>query len=455
MSTSRGLRLPIYLGLAALVLLGTARADEKSDAAGESYDDSRRLYLSVETGAAFVFDDHFAGDVDLDTADGINVSLGGGLGYNVGRHWGIELQVQGTEPDLRSASHGKITELSNITFVPAARFRWPLGDGRWVPYASAGVGVSVNTLNDTAQAYVKTTTDSSTIVGSIATGVDYFLTPNIAAGFELRSLIYPDQDASVRFTAPGTHYTRFDSTLNLTSITVLAHLRLFPGQAAGPGGRGRRLLLADHGPFDTDERRVYLSGLFGYDFLFDKDAGDGIKLRDKGGDFNLSVGGALGMNFDRHWGAEIQLLVTELNLRKDPFDKFAELSDFAVLPTLRYRWPLCGGRLVPFATAGLGVAFFDVNDRRPVIDVQQGNRFVSEPTPHVGIPGPGAVGVVGSIGAGVEYFLNHHLSVGLLFPFHIYPDVETHVREEGHAPADGSVNLSGFLAVLQLKAYLP
>jgi opacity protein-like surface antigen len=438
--------------VAALVLLGTARADERSDASGTSYDDSRRLYLSVETGAAFVFDDHFAGDVDLDTADGINVSLGGAVGYNVGRRWSIELQVQGTEPDLRSASHGKITELSNITFVPAARFRWPLGDGRWVPYASAGVGLSVNQVNDFVKPYVKATTDSSTIVGSIATGVDYFLTPNVAAGFEVRSLIYPDQDASVRFTTPGTRYTRFEDTLNLTSITVLAHLRLFLGQAAGPDGRDRRLFLADHGPLDTDERRIYISGLFGYDFLFDKDVGDGVKLRDEGGDFNLSVGGALGMNFDRHWGAEIQLLVTELNLRKDPFDKFAELSDFVVLPTLRYRWPLCGGRLVPFATAGLGVAFYDVGDPRPVVDVQQGNQFVSEATPRVGIDSPS---VVGSVGAGVEYFLNHHLSVGLLFPFHIYPDVDTRIREVGSAPADGSVNLSGFLAVLQLKAYVP
>jgi opacity protein-like surface antigen len=438
--------------LTVLVLLGTAQAGERSDGARGAYDDSRRLYLSVETGAAFVFDDHFAGDVDLDTADGINLSLGGEIGYNVGRHWSVELQVQGTEPDLRSATRGKITELSNITFVPAARFRWPLGNGRVVPYASAGVGVSVTQINDAAKPYVKADTDSTTVVGSIATGIDYFLTPNIAAGFELRSLIYPDQDASVQFAAPGTGYTRFEDALNLTSLTALAHLRVFLGQAADPDGRDRRLFLADRGPFDTDERRLYLSGLFGYDVLFDKDAGDGVKLRDGGGDFNLSLGGALGVNFDRHWGAEVQLLVTELNLRKDPFGKFAELSDFAVLPTLRYRWSLCGGRLVPFATAGIGVAFYDVGDRRPVIDVQQGNRFVSEPTPRVDVDSPS---VVGSIGAGVEYFLNHHLSVGLLFPFHIYPDVDTHVREAGSAPAAGSVNFSGFLGVLQLKAYVP
>jgi opacity protein-like surface antigen len=438
--------------LAALLLLGTAWADEPSGVAGGAYDDSRRLYLFAGTGAGFVLDDHFAGDVDLDTADGINLSLGGGVGYNLGRHWGIELQVQGTEPDLRSATRGKIDELSNITFVPAARFRWPLGDGRWVPYVSAGVGISASDVNDAVKPYVKATTDSFTVVGSIATGLEYFLTPNVAAGFELRSLIHPDQDASVQFGGPGAPGTRSGGTLNLTSISALAHLRLFLGQPAGPEGRNRRLFLADHGPFDTDARRIYLSALFGYDFLFDKDVGGGVKLRDEGGDFNLSLGGALGMNFDAHWGAEVQLLVTELNLRKDPFGKFAELSDFAVLPTLRYRWSLCGGRLVPFATAGLGVAFYDVGDRRPVVDVQRGNRFVSESTPHVDVDSPS---VVASVGAGIEYFLNRNLSVGMLFPFHIYPDVDTQVRESGSPPADGSVNLSGFLAVLQLKVYVP
>jgi opacity protein-like surface antigen len=450
--TSDGLRIAIRFAVAALALLGTARAAETPDAAGGAYDDSRRLYFFVGTGAAFVLDDHFAGDVDLDTADGINVSLGGGVGYNLGRHWGLELQIQGTEPDLRSGTRGKIDELSNITFVPAARLRWPLGDGRWVPYTSAGVGISVTDVNDAAKPYVKASTDSTTVVGSIATGVEYFLTPNVAAGVELRSLIYPDQDASARFAGPGVPVTRSDGTLNLTSISVLAHLRLFLGQSAGPEGRTRHLFLADRGPFDTDARRVYLSGLFGYDFLFDKDLGGGVKLRDEGGDFNLSLGGALGMNVDEHWGAEVQLLVTELNLRKDPFGKFAELSDFAMLPTLRYRWSLCGGRLVPFATAGIGVAFYDVGDRRPVIDVRRGNRIVSESTPRVDVESPS---VVASVGAGIEYFLNHHLSVGLLFPFHIYPDVDTRVRETGSPPADGSVNLSGFLAVLQLKVYVP
>jgi hypothetical protein len=43
----------------------------------------------------------------------------------------------------------------------------------------------------------------------------------------------------------------------------------------------------------------------------------------------------------------------------------------------------------------------------------------------------------------------------MLFPFHIYPDVDTQVRESGSPPADGSVNLSGFLAILQLKVYVP
>jgi hypothetical protein len=440
------------VGVLGLLLLAVARAEETSETAPLRWDDTGRIYFYAQTGFNFL-GTQWPGDVEVDTPDGVNVVIGGGAGYNISRHWGVELQIHGIEPDLRSDTRGKITEVSTLTFVPAARLRWPLEDGRLVPYVSGGVGVSINDVNDAAKPFTKVGTDSSTIVGSLAAGVEYFLSPNIAAGLELRSLIYPDQDAEVAFQDPRTgRVRRFEDSINLTALSLLAHLRVYPGQPAGPDGSGRRFLLADHGPFDTDEMRVYLAGLFGYDFLFDKDFGGGVKLRDKGGDFNLSVGGALGVNLDRHWGGEIQLLVTELNLRTDPFDKFAELSDFVVIPTLRWRYPLLDGRLVPFATAGIGVAFLDVGDRRPVIEIPARRGFVPAKAPRVEVD---RHTVVGSVGVGIEYFLNRHLSAGLSMPFHIYPNADTVVRREGQPPRTGNVNLSGFLVLLQLKAYLP
>ncbi|MCI0346191.1 MAG: porin family protein, partial [Chloroflexi bacterium] len=337
-----------------------ARAAEPSAAAPTVIDDTGRLYFQFVTGMGFTLDKPFAGDVEIDGEP--DLILGGGLGYNISRHWGVELQMQGGEPDLRSASRGKIREISIITIVPAARYRWHLLDDRLVPYVTGGVGMSFTDVNEDAKPFTRADADDSTIVGSLSAGLDYFLSENVAVGVEGRYLIHPNQDAEVTFQAGrGGRVTRYMDSLNLTGISLLAQFRFFPGQQAGPDGDGRlitrlrRLFLADHGPFDTDERRFYLAGLFGYDFLLDRSAGGGVKLRDKGGDANLSKGGTLGMNFDRHWGIEVQMILTPLNLRTGELGKIAEVNDTAILPTLRYRVPLLGGRLVPFLTAGLGV----------------------------------------------------------------------------------------------------
>jgi len=436
--------------VAVAALCGVARAGDDTSGLPPKIDDTGRLYLSVVAGMDFVLDTPFAGDVDVDgNPDDV---LGGTLGYNLTRHWGLELQFQGTEPDLRSASRGKIREISIITVAAAARYRWHLADDRLVPYVTGGMGMSFTDVNEDAKPGAKANTDSSTILGSISAGLDWFLAEDVAAGVEARYLIHPGQDAEVSFQDPGSPRTRrFTGSTNLTSVSLLAHLTLFLGQQAGPEGE-RTLFLATHGPFDTAERRFYLAGLFGYDFLFDKDAGAGVKLRGKGGDFNLTKGGTLGMNFDAHWGAEVQVLLTPLTLRTAEISKIAEVNDTAVLPTLRYRWSLLGGRLVPFVTAGVGVGFLNVNDPRVAVDVPSagGTRTVRSPKWD-----PDTPLFVGSVGAGVEYFLNRHFSVGAFLPFHFYPDTDVTVRYPDGTTATGSANFSGFIANLQLKAYLP
>jgi opacity protein-like surface antigen len=455
MEWMRGARTIIALGTVVLAAAGVARAQAipspaPVDAPTPLINDSHRLYFDFVVGMNFTLDQHFAADVDVSGEP--DLLLGGSLGYNISRHWGVELQFQGGEPDLRSTSRGKIRELSIITVVPAARYRWHLLDDRFVPYLTGGVGASFNDVNEDAKPYVRADTDTSTIVGSLSAGFDYFLSENVAVGFESRYLIHPNQDAEVSFQAgPGGRVTRYTDSLNLTSISLLAHVRMFPGQQAGPDG-DRTLFFADHGPFDTDERRFYIAGFFGYDFLFDKSVGGGVKLRDKGGDFNLSKGGAVGMNLDGHWSVEVQMIETPLNLRTDHISKIAEVDDTAILPTLRYRVPFLGGRLVPFLTAGLGVGYLIVNDPRLVVEVPNGRGGAKQ----VRSPkwDPESPRIVGSVGAGVEYFLNHHLSVGLYTPFHLYQGTDTTVRYASGKTLTGMGDFSGFLTLLQLKAYL-
>jgi opacity protein-like surface antigen len=433
-----------------LVIAGAVRAEEPPPGVPVPvFDDTGRLYFDFVTGMNFTLDKHFAGDVDISGEP--DLLLGGSLGYNISRHWGVELQFQGGEPDLRSASRGKIREIAILTVVPAVRYRWHLLEDRLVPYATGGVGMSFTDVNEDAKPFARANADDQTIVGSLSAGFDYFLSPNVAVGLEARYLIHPNQPGTVELQAgPGGPVTHYEDDFNLTAISLLAQIRMFPGQQASADG-DRTLFFADHGPFDTAERRFYLAGFFGYDFLFDKNAGGGVKLRDKGGDFNLTKGGALGVNLDGNWGVEVQMLETPLNLRTNELNKIAEVDTTAILPTLRYRMSFFDGRLVPFLTAGLGVSYVIVNDPRVVVEVPSGTGARTVRSPKWD---PESPRIVGSLGAGVEYFLNHHLSVGLYMPFHFYQGSDTTVRYPNGKTVAGKADFTGFLTLLQLKAYL-
>jgi hypothetical protein len=99
---------------------------------------------------------------------------------------------------------------------------------------------------------------------------------------------------------------------------------------------------------------------------------------------------------------------------------------------------------------GVGVSFLDTNEQRPQSEFQGGRQVIV--FPHFE---PGSPAIVGMIGAGIEYFLNHHLSVGLTVPLHLYSTVDTELRRAGHKTLTGTADLTGLDAFLQLKAYLP
>ncbi len=454
-----------FLALAGLAMMLHARSvragRDETDAAPEAeaeqatspYYDTGRFYFYFESGDGFILDDHLIDDVHFDEPNDFDLVLGGGGGYNISDHWGVELQGHGVESDVRSDSMGKLEEYSNITIVPAARFRWPMYGGRFVPFLTAGVGWSINADNDQHDPRVKITADDSTIVGTIAAGAEYFLSPNVAVGLTLHSFIFPDQDVNIVERDAQNRIVRDQNgTFNQTSLAVLAHVRVFPGAAGTPGDSSMlRWLLADHGPFDTDDRRYYLYLLGGHTAMFDHDFGDGVELADPG-DFNATLGGGAGVNFDRHWGAEVQFFNAAPNLNATPFGKFSEIDNTTFLLLGRFRWPFLGGRLVPYVTAGLGAGTFDLNDSRTVVDVptEQGTAVTAK-SPTLTVQ---ATTVAAEAGIGVEYFLNHHVSIGVALPVYIYPDLPTTIQRGNQPPVGGHANFSGIAPQLQVKAYL-
>jgi outer membrane protein W len=418
------------------------------------YDDTGRFYLYFETGDRFLVDHHLVGVVRFDQLDNYDLVLGGGGGYNISEHWGVELQAHGFEIDVRSNSLGKLEEYSNIAIVPAARFRWPLGhDRRLVPFLTAGIGYSINDDNDQHTPRVKMKADDSTVVGSLAAGLEYFLNPDVAVGFSLRSLIFPDQDVSITVRdAANRIVQQSDGSFNQTSLSLLVHLRvMFGSQGGEAGGSTRSFFYSDHGPFDTDAQRFYLYLLGGNTTMFNTDFGDGVELKSPG-DFNATLGAGFGMNFDANWGAEVQFFDVAPNVNASPFGKFTEIDNISFLILGRFRWPLLEGRLVPYVTAGIGAGTFDLNDSRSVVDVpnEQGTATTGHP-PTLTVQ---STSVAGQVGLGLEYFLSQHLSIGLAVPVYFYPDLDTTVQYRNKAPVAGHVNFSGIAPQIQIKAYL-
>lgn len=441
---------PVLCGVllaAAWMVAGSlpAGAGDDSGAAATSersrWNDTGRFYLYAQVGQTFMLREEFVGDVDIVSPDGLNLMLGGGVGYNFTDHWGLELDVQGTEPDLVSDSLGKVDEFSIFSFIPRARFRWPLGDGRFVPFANAGVGVVVTDINEGADPLVRMKTDEVVVAGGLGLGFDYFVAPNVAFGLGLQSVICPDQSTTLEVFNRRGGVSRTTADSNLTNLSVLGHVRVFPGQAAD-GTHDGHWLLADHGPYDSDEVRGYLSGMFGFGTGFDNSFGGGIEL-----DRNAAatVGGALGANFDRYWGVEVQLLSLDVALDQSPNGKVAEFGVFSWIPTVRFRYPFLEGRLVPFVTAGLGGVQGDVNDQHRYFDS-------GKATPIVDVGGPA---LAGSVGLGLEYFLNHNISVGVAVPFVFAADLDTTATEVNGKVTHGHVNVSGVNALFRLTAYVP
>ena len=198
----RGRSLAILTIAGVLLVQATlARAEEPTEARKSDdkvASDTDRFYFYFQSGHAGVLDEHIAGDADLDTPNGVNLVLGGGGGYNITDHLGFEIQGHGTEPDMRSSRYGKIKEFSNITIVGAARFRYPLGDDkRLVPFITAGIGASLNEVNDTGNPRIKLEAERYSLVGALALGLEYFLADDVAVGVSMHTFIYPDVDTTM------------------------------------------------------------------------------------------------------------------------------------------------------------------------------------------------------------------------------------------------------------------
>jgi opacity protein-like surface antigen len=157
-------------------------------------DNPTRIFLGFRAGGSFLTDDQWAGGVSWEpeaVAWGpFDHSFGGSVGMDFGRHWGFELTADGSEYNAVVDGLGPVSEYVVSPIIPQVRLRLPMANGRWVPFATAGVGVCFGEANDykPASAGIQFEGEGIYPAFTIGAGMEYFVARNISFAAETRWL---------------------------------------------------------------------------------------------------------------------------------------------------------------------------------------------------------------------------------------------------------------------------
>jgi opacity protein-like surface antigen len=157
----------------------------------------RSLYLGLRAGTAISTDTDAFSNVTIRPEPPAYFSTGNqffglALGMDFGRHLGVELAADGYEVLLATPAVGSLEEIALISFIPHLRLRYPLLDGRLVPYAIGGVGLGYAERNDRKQAAqgLDIETSGFGVAAAVGAGLEYLVASNIAVGLEARYLTH-------------------------------------------------------------------------------------------------------------------------------------------------------------------------------------------------------------------------------------------------------------------------
>jgi opacity protein-like surface antigen len=154
-----------------------------------------RVYLGVRIGGALSTNTHAFPEIEIRPTppaygSQVNQFFGLAVGMNAGRYFGLELAAEGYEVVLAVPGLGHIGEYAVISMIPQLRLRYPLLDGRFVPYALGGVGLSYAEFNDPKPPGANLEVDGRSfgVAASGGAGLEVFIANNIAVGFETKYL---------------------------------------------------------------------------------------------------------------------------------------------------------------------------------------------------------------------------------------------------------------------------
>ena len=155
----------------------------------------RRLYAGFRLGGALVTNPDVSSQIHIDPEPpavwGLNQYFGGTVGLEFARYFAVELGFEGYEVNVDVAGVGAVTEYAVYAVLPQFRFRYPLLDGRLVPYLLAGVGAAFGETNDRKPPGQNVAIRGANDLGLAATigaGIEYMVTRHVALGMETKYL---------------------------------------------------------------------------------------------------------------------------------------------------------------------------------------------------------------------------------------------------------------------------
>jgi opacity protein-like surface antigen len=361
--------------LRSLVVLGGALAFVTLSSLESVAEDSDRLRYYL----------HLRGQ-DTNPWTGVHDHWGLSLGANLGRYWGVELSVDTYERFVEFGGR-TVGEYGVGAIVPQLRLRYPLFDDRLVPYVVAGVGVGLAQFNDRKPpAYGIPIKDTESVfpVATLGGGLEYYFADNLALGAEVKYVAASEQTLDINRTRREQAVDGILTTLGLRLLFPELH----PPTPPEPG--------------DAVPLRLYVGLRYGGGFT-ETDAFSGGEVRPEPAAWFSAItqffGGAVGLNIGRYLGVEMAAEGYEARLHIAGVGNTSELGVGFFIPHARFRYPITGGRLVPYALGGVGLSTVKTNDTKSpgkIVDVDVAG-----------------YGMGAALGAGVEYFVTSNIATGL------------------------------------------
>lgn len=308
------------------------------------------------------------------------------IGADLSKYWGLEFGFDYVKTDINQASGGKLGDFSTASGFIQTRVRYPLDEGKFVPYALLGAGYGIGDFSGRKNFTFPIGGRGWSGYGIVGGGLDYFIYRNIAIGLELKDQFWYRPELTI---------AGAKQEINADAIAMTAGLRVYfdkPGTRA-PGAFDEIVPPSR----DSDKFRTYVNIRGGKAVYTDPNAlkSAGLALESGSGPM---VAGGVGANFSRYWGAELAFEYARAQVISPTMGKITGYPVWTILGLIRMRYPLAEGKFVPYVVLGGGAGMSEEGDN----DI---------PQTQSGFNGSRQTTLVGAAGAGFDYFVQNNVAL--------------------------------------------